>query len=159
MAGPFPQGHIDYDRGVHIRTHHSTGVDVYMYVDTPGVYLSQHGTPVSEDMARQAGFPVDEQVKARELQRRLKAAHEAVYAEMNAGEAAQKVVEERDGFTIVDIGLGRHVIKSPDGDQLTDIPLPLEQAQAVLAQLVPDEKAPPEPVVSAAPASGSGNLR
>src|SRR6266699_464625 len=120
MAGPFPQGYIDYDRGVHIRTHHSTGVDVYMYVDNPGVYLSAHGTPVSEALAREAGYPVDEQVKQRELNKRLRAAHAAVYAEMNAGEAAQEIVEERDGFTIVSIGLGRHIIKSPDGDQLTD---------------------------------------
>lgn len=139
---PFTQGYIDYDRGVEIRTHHLSGVDIFMYVDEPGVYLSAHGTQVSEQMARECGYPVDDQVRQRELKKKLKAAHDAIYQEMAQGEENSIVVCEKDGFQIVDIGLGRHQIMSPDGDKLTDVPLPLEQAQAVLQQLVPDKEAP-----------------
>lgn len=139
---PFPQGYIDYDRGVQIRTHDISGIDIYMYVDDPGVFLSAHATPVSEEMAKQAGYPVEELSRKRELKRQLKLAADAVYAQYNEPQQEQIVVATSpQGFTIVDIGLGRHHIMSPDGDKLTDNPLPLEQATEVLAALDPQ----PEP--------------
>ena len=33
---------IDYDRGVFIRTASDLGMDVFMYRDTPGIYLNAH---------------------------------------------------------------------------------------------------------------------
>src|SRR5690554_3858011 len=50
---------IDLDRGVLIRKHETTGTTIYMYFDTPGVYLNAHGGKVSEALAKQAGFDVD----------------------------------------------------------------------------------------------------
>lgn len=131
---------IDYDRGVHKRTHNSTGINVYMYVDDPGVYLNEHGAVIDERFAREAGFPVDEQIKQRDLKKRLKAAHDAIMKEMQMAAEEKVVVEEKNGFQILDIGLGRHNILSPDGDVLTDHPLPLEEAKKVLNMIAPDEQ-------------------
>lgn len=133
---------IDYDRGVMKMDDAATGVSVYMYLDDPGRYLNAHGTEVGVDLARRAGFDVDKQVKERQLKKRLAEAYAKIHSEMQMGEASRIVVREKGGFAIRDIGLGRHELVSPDGDVLTDPekPLPLEQANALLDQLVPDEK-------------------
>lgn len=131
---------IDYDRGVHKRTDLVSGVNIYMYVDDPGVYYNEHGTQVDEQLARQAGFPVDEQVKKRELKKRLKAAHDAIMKELQVAAETKVVVKEKKGFSIVDIGLERHQILSPEGDVLTEHPLPRAEAEKVLDMIVPDDE-------------------
>lgn len=129
---------IDLDRGVHQRIDLGTGMDIYMYVDTPGVYLTLHGTEVDVELARRAGFPVEEQLKKRRVQQALVAAQDRVLAELQVADQSVKVVvKEADGFKIIDIGYDRYQVLSPDDDVLTPSPLNLRSAVILLGQLVP----------------------
>lgn len=128
-------GAIDYDRGVLIRIHEKTGVDVNMYVDSPGVYLSNHGTPVSESLAAEAGFDVERHRREKIIRERTSEAEEAIRKELAQGEATRRVVIEKDGFKVLDLGLGRHQLLSPTGDVLTTQMLPLKVAQDLLEAL------------------------
>lgn len=130
---------IDYDRGIHKRSVDALGLDVYMYVDTPGVYLNAHGTEVSEDIARKAGFPVDDHLKQRKLKERLAAARKKILEEADAVQE-KKVVKERRGFKIVDIGLDRYQVISPDDDVLTKQPQSKREAEIVFDQVVPENE-------------------
>lgn len=130
---------IDLDRGVHSRTDPVTGMEVYMYVDEPGVYRSAHGTEVSLSLAERTGFPVEEHAKKRRIQLARKSALDKVEAELALADRAEKVVtKERDGFKVVDIGYDRFRVYSPDGDLLTPEPVSLHVALTLLDELVPN---------------------
>lgn len=130
---------IDYDRGVQKR-HHGSGLEIYMYVDAPGVYLNSHGTEVSEALAQQAGYPTEDLGRQRVMKERMAQATEAIAREMGIAPKEKKVVKEKGGFKVIDIGIGRHQIEDPDGAVLTPQPLPLEQATRLLEELVPTQK-------------------
>lgn len=131
---------IDYDRGVLKRIEPVSKLEVYMYVDTPGVYLNAHGTPVAEALGKSAGFPVEFYAKQRVRKERMAQAMDAISTELDLVENVTTVVREKGGFKIVDIGLGRHQVHDPDGDNLTKEPLTAQQADLVLDQLVPSIK-------------------
>lgn len=133
---------IDYNRGVMFQSDAATGINVYMYLDNPGVFLSNQGTEVAPELARSAGFDVEKLTKERQLRERMSEAMKAIRAELALGEENKTVVVEREGFKLVDIGVGRFQVLGPDGDVLTKDPLPKEQAELLMDQLVPN----PEPV-------------
>lgn len=131
---------IDVNRGVTVKIHPS-GVRVYMYKDEPGFYLSGQGTPVGEELAKEAGFDVAQLGKKRAIKEKLAEAQSRIIQEMELAQEGRKVVVERQGFQLVDIGYGRHQVLGPDGILLTPQWLPLEQGQQLFNQLVPDAQA------------------
>lgn len=126
---------IDYNRGVLINVHQATGMDVYMYVDTPGVYLNGHGKPVAEAMAKEAGYPTEEYAKRRQRQERLAAAKEKIEQEFALEVGIHKVVREKLGFKLVDIGLERFNVEDPEGVVLHKSPLNKAVAEKLLDHL------------------------
>lgn len=137
---------IDYDRGVIKRTHRPSGVDVYMYVDEPGVYRNAFETEVSEAFAKQAGFDVATLSKQRLRKERVEAALAAIDQDIGETGSTRKVVKTHGGFKIVNIGLGRHNVEDPDGGVLNSVPLPLEQAQKLVEHLIPASTGASSPV-------------
>jgi len=137
---------IDYDApgGVLINVHGPTNVDVFMYLNNPGVYYSANGTVVSESLAAQAGYPVEKYAKQRQLRERMKIAQASIESELLLTAEEKKVVREKDGFKVVALGLGRHQVFAPDETLLTPAPIPEEQAFLLLDQLAP-EPTTPEP--------------
>lgn len=135
---------IDYDRGVHIRGVDAIGLDVYMYVDSPGVYLNAHGSEVTEAIARQAGFPVDDHMKQRRLKERMASAMQKIKEEMDAQGEEKEVLITRDGFSVLGIGLDRYQVLSPEGDVLTKAPMSKAEALIVFDQLVPEKSNEPD---------------
>lgn len=134
---------IDLDRGVVIRKH-PTGVEVFEYKDDPGVYLNTFGKVVHDDLAKEAGYDTGKQAKAKLRKERMAEALARIEAELADGDGEagdRKVVNERDGFKVVDIGLGRFIIEDPDGGNLTKQPLTKQEVEVVFGKLVP-EKAP-----------------
>lgn len=132
---------IDLDRGVHTRSDPQTGMDVHMYVDEPGVYRSSHGNVIDTAIAARAGFPIEEQAKAKRRQDALKAAHDKVLRELDEANTGERIVlAERDGFKIIDIGYDRYMVQDPDGDNLTPKPLNKREAVVLLEELVPEGK-------------------
>lgn len=135
---------IDYDRGV-IKNVHPSGVAVYMYVDTPGVFINAFGTEVDVELAKSSGFDTEPLLRKRIYNERVSEAMENIEAEMVTGEAKREPIMERDGFKVLDIGLGRHDIEDPDGNKLNTLPMPLEQAELLFNQLAPKDEATEDP--------------
>lgn len=61
---------IDRDRGCILRIH-PAGFRVGMYHDAPGDYFNEKGEPVSDEVARRAGFETEKMRKRKEKQRRM----------------------------------------------------------------------------------------
>ena len=131
-------GKIDYDRGV-VKRVHPKGVEVYMYKDTPGVYLNAHGIEVAESMARTAGFPIDRYMLARRKKEMMTKAMETIEAELHSDAGGERtVVKQRKGFNLVRVGLGRHIIEDPDGNNLTPMPLTKEEGEILFNEMAPE---------------------
>lgn len=130
---------IDYNRGVH-KQKTRTGIEVYMFLDEPGVYYSSQMTQVTEDLAQEAGFPVDKWRKLRLKKERLIAFNKVLEEELELSTVAtKKTVKERGGWAIVTTGFGRFFIEDPDGTVVSDRTLTKEEAEAVFDKLVPKE--------------------
>lgn len=128
-----PYGNLDYDRGLIINVHQTSGMDIYMYVDDPGVFLTAHGKPVSDELAKEAGYDVVKLAKDKNKKQRKAEANAMIDAELaDDKDIKEEVVEERNGYKIVTTGLGRHHLIDPDGNRLTSVPQPLESAQKLL---------------------------
>lgn len=138
---------IDLDRGVVCHVH-PTGMEIYMYKDTPGEYLNAHGKPVPEAVAAASGFDVMRYQKAKLRNDRMKQAMEMIDKELAEGEETAEVVETREGFKIIDVGAGGHRVEDPDGNVLTPVPVPRELAQKLVNQLlgIVDDRVEVEPI-------------
>lgn len=125
---------IDYDRGVEFRRTPS-GITVYMYLDSPGVFLNAHGGEVSKELAREAGFDIVRLIRERERRTAL----DAALAEVNkqfSYVGPETVVKERDGYTLINLGNGRFVVRYPDGAN-AGTPMDAVMAEALFNNLVP----------------------
>lgn len=127
-----PDRVIDYDRGVIFRNNPQFGMDIYMYVDTPGEYLNVHGKPVNEELAKQAGFPVDTYGKEREKRRRMAIAKDAIEKELNASGAVREVVKENGEYRLVHLGHSRYAVEDGDSNKLHPNYLTLELGEKLL---------------------------
>lgn len=141
---------IDYDRGVIINTHSPTGMDVFMYVDDPGVYLNAHGGSVSMGIAKEAGYDVDKLEKHRAMKSRKAQAAQMIEAEFaDEKDQVEEVIKERNGYSVVSTGLGRHHVLDPDKNRLNAHPLSIEVAMKLLDGMAgPEEKEEKAPLRS-----------
>ena len=129
---------IDIDRGVSIREHKGTDSKVFMFKEKPGVYLNAHGDEVSETVAREAGFPVEQFRRERLRAEKLADAAALVEAEMASPTAPEaSVVNERGGFKMLDMGFGRYLIETTEGDRVTPKAVGLAVAASLFAKLAP----------------------
>lgn len=146
---------IDVDRGVWIKSDPGTGIQVIMYVDEPGVFLSWHGRPVADELAASAGFDV-KQLKNEKLKReRMAAAGKLIEAEFAAALSGSQVVVERGGFKLMDLGGGRFTIRDEDNNPMSRTVLTEEQARKVFDQLAPVEENAPTPAAIKVKPSGA----
>ena len=131
---------IDVRRGVMIKRHRASGMQVYMYFDTPGVYLNPHGGTVSEELAAQAGFDTKQYAKERLRRDRMASAMSAIEAELAlSADNAENVIEERDGFKIIELALGNANVVDEDGHLMNPVPIPVAQAKELLKHLAPQK--------------------
>ena len=149
-----PVGNVDYDRGVLIMLDPVSGMDVFMYVDSPGVYLTAHSKPVPEEIAKRAGYDVEKLAKDRLKGERKAQALRAIEEEMADEKDMREdvVCEDASGFKVITTGMGRHHVIDPDGNQLTRLALPKESALKLLRVMVDAETAPSSKVEVSKPA-------
>lgn len=127
---------VDYDRGAIIQTHPGTGMDVFMYVDTPGKYFDAHLNAVPDNIAREANYNVEALAKERlRMERKLQASAIIDKEIADDDSLKEEIVSERNGFTVVTIGKGRHNVKDPDGNILNAHPLPKEMAEKLFSAM------------------------
>ncbi len=129
---------IDYDRGV-VKRIHPSGAEVYMYRDEPGVYRNAFGSEISDKMATECGMNVEKYAKARRKKEMLDKAYEAIELELADDSDVQRtVVQERGGFNLIALGLGRHILEDPDGNNLTPGKhLTLEEGKILFSKMAP----------------------
>lgn len=131
---------IDYDEGVLINVHPGTGMDVFMYVNKPGHYYSAHAHVVPEQIAREAGYNVDQLSKERTRMERKAQASAIIDEELrNESSTKEECVNVLNGFRLVTIGLGRHNVKDPDGNLLNAHPLAKESAERLFKAMAGEE--------------------
>lgn len=138
---------IDVNRGVSIRRHKESGMYVYMYKDEPGIYYNAFEVEISDNLARQAGFNVDEYAKKKLMREAMAKAQVEIARELEFALETKKVVEERNGYKIVDIGSERYFVESPEGQNLNPVPVPRAVAVSILDSMFPK----PEPEVEKKP--------
>lgn len=139
-----PIGNVDYDRGVIIINHAKTGMDIFMYVDDPGKFLNAHSAPVSDELAKEAGFDVDKLSKERIKKERKQQAMQLIDAELSSdNDVREEVVEERNEYKIVATGAGRHHVVDPEQNRLSSFPLSLEDAKKLLNGMAGTEVSKP----------------
>lgn len=149
---------IDYNRGV-MKRHHQTGVEVYMYLDTPGVYLNAFEMPVSEKLAKEAGYDVEKLGKDKLRRERMATAAALIEQELaDENDMERKVEVEVNGLRLVNIGKDRFVVEDPDGARLTPVPLTHAMAQGVFEAMTKGV-APEVPKVGAEKANEAPNKR
>lgn len=131
---------IDLNRGVTIRRHGASGMQVYMYKDDPGTYLDAYGDEVDEKLATQAGYDVVTLAKERDRKARIAeeiAKINAAYGTVDGGDIAF----EKAGFKAVALmGEGQYQVVSPEGNPLTDKSLTLAEAKKVVEAAAKEEK-------------------
>ena len=130
---------FDYNRGVQLRRHPTTGMVLGMYKDEVGTYRNAHGTPVAAELAAEAGFPVERYRKIAEKRARMDAAQRALDDEFKDFDPVREIVAERGGFKLVHIGNGRHIIEDPDGSNLTPKQMTEDEGRKVFDKVVPKE--------------------
>lgn len=129
---------INLDRGVISSTHPSLNMDIYMYADDPGRYLTAHGDEVDERLAEQAGFDIAKYGRERKIKTAMAEAQAQILRENDI--PISDVIEERGDFKIVDIGMDRHNVMTKDGSVLNKAPLTPAQARILLDHLAPNKK-------------------
>lgn len=117
-----PDRHIDYDRGVVIRKAQDLGIEVFMYKDEPGVFLSALGRPVAATLAKRAGYDIDALARLRQHRELLAVAARSIADRVGVAEptSSGKTIKEIDGYKVVLLGMNRHVVVGPAGELLTE---------------------------------------
>lgn len=137
---------VDYDRPTIIRIEPTTGMDVCMYKDAPGVYFTSTGKPVPEALAAKAGFNVEANERLRIKRERIRnfaqtLEQEELQAELEVKQGKPKeIVHEADGFKVVALGPGRHAVEDPDGNTLSRKTLALEVAKKLVDEMAESER-------------------
>lgn len=141
---------INLDRGVIVSRMPLTkgGMYIYMYADTPGEYINEHGNRVAESLAKEVGFDTNRWQREHMKIERLAAAKKKIEAELELiNDEIDNTLKEKDGFVIIGLPGGKAIIKNPDGDQVTSQPILVPDAEALLEALTAPEPAPePKPV-------------
>lgn len=154
---------IDYDRGVLIRHVKDLNMEVFMYRDDPGVYLTAFGNPVPVDIAAKAGYDIARNEKLRQKKLRLSRAKEMIEKDLDDAPRNETVALEKAGYKAVHLGNGRYIVKGPDDEVLTPgAILPKEVAVNMVesfAALVAADTSPPQGVDRVVGAGGLGSGR
>ncbi len=139
-----PGSPLTYDQGLTKRTHKS-GLEIFMVKNEPGVYLNAYGKEVPEALAKEAGFDTVKFGKEKRKRELMAKATEEIRAQLaKEDDTAPEdfaVLREKNGYKVVDMNLGRAIIRDPDGNNLLPMPVPHEQALGLLDKLVLDAPA------------------
>jgi hypothetical protein len=132
---------IDLDRGVTIRKHKDSGMYIYMYKDTPGVYLSQHGDVLPDKLAQLVGFDTGRLSKERDKREKMAAFSAKVTKELALAEAsdAPEVIVTRGDYSVIALPGGRANVVSGSAGKLNQTPLTRDLAMELLGALAGEE--------------------
>src|SRR4051812_3762451 len=106
---------IDLDRGV-MQRFHPQGMKISMYIDSPGVYLTENSEPVAVELAEAAGFDTKKHAKDKIKQEKTAAFKAQLERDMASEEDAIGQALSGDGKVDVrPIGGGQYAIFDKSG--------------------------------------------
>lgn len=110
---------IDADRGI-TRRKHPTGIYVIAYNDVPGVYYDDRGVPISQKLAREAGFNVERDLRLQQKNNLLEQRRKELEAQFAEDEAklVQSVNDDSDDLEIRALEAGGYAVFR-DGASIT----------------------------------------
>lgn len=143
---------IDVNRGVMVKRDTASGMYIYMYIDTPGVYYNGLGREVPEALAASVGY--DTATFAREKRKRqmMTEAMGAIEAELELAQSAktEDILREQGGYKVIGVGTNMaHIAEAETGERITTTPVPVELAMATMDKLVGPAQAKPKAVETA----------
>lgn len=127
---------IDLNRGVEMRKSRASGIEVFMYLNEPGVYRSAHDKIIPMEIAAEAGYPVEALEKERKKRAAIATATQAIETEFNsASDLKNELVADAGGYKLIHIGLGRHNVTDADGNVLNSRPLTEQEGRGLYQKL------------------------
>lgn len=129
---------LDLDRGVEIRFHPANRMQVAMYLDSPGAYYTQTGEPIAAELARQAGFNVERDIRRKVANERLAAARRQIEAELRAEEdVIAQAFSDKSKMDVRHVGGGQYALFSKvDGKRLTRVAMTKADVEIMLGGAV-----------------------
>lgn len=127
---------IDLDRGVRLSKDPRTGMEVYMYLDSPGEYLTPQGSHCPDAVAAAAGYDIESLGKEKIKREKLAEFQRQLDVEFS-GEADRTVLAERGDFKLVEVGTNGNVIITDNDKSLTALPMPRSLGEELFEKLAP----------------------
>lgn len=151
---------LDLDRGVIVKFHPANRMQIAMYVDSPGVYYTETGEPVAPELARQAGFKVENLLREKLKLERLAAFRRQLDAEMREEEEAfAQALSNKSNHDVRHIGGGQYALFSKDGKKLTRVAMTKADVELLVGKTVdadPNDPNVAQPVSDLSALIGSG---
>ena len=152
---------LDLNRGVRTRFH-ASGMKVCMYVDDPGVYMTEGGQPLDVKFAREAGFDVEKDLRQRAINQRMAEYRRKLEEEARSEEdALAQAASDRSNYRVQHIGAGQYAIFDKGGKRLTRVAMTKADVELLVGPIDADPNDPNSMVPSALPDVGenpSANL-
>lgn len=135
---------LDLDRGVTIRFHPSNRMQIAMYDDTPGAYITQTGEFVAPELARQAGFDVERDIRRKVANERLAAARRQIEAELREEEEIiASALSGKSKMDVRHIGGGQYALFAKGTDkQLTKVAMTRADIELLVGAVPADPSDP-----------------
>ena len=129
---------LDLNRGV-IKRFHPHGMQICMYMDTPGVYCDEDGRPVSDELATGSGYDVAKLAQDRErgrLEGEFKRQLDTQFNQI-ADKLAQLSADGPEGVEIRELGNNLFAIYRDD-ERFTPFDLTISEAESLLSSILPE---------------------
>lgn len=144
---------LDLNRGVMTKFHPQNGMRISKYIDTPGSYYTDTAEPVAPELARQAGFDVEKDMREKLKQERLAAAKRAIEAELREEEdAIAEALSGKSGFDVRHLGGGQYALFGKDGKKLTRVAMTKADAELLLGKAIESDANDPSAAAATPPA-------
>lgn len=133
---------LDLDRGVTVRFHPS-GMKVCMYDDDPGVYLTEGAQPLNVQIAREAGYDVEKDLRQRAVNQRMAEYRRKLEEEARSEEdALAQAATDRSNYRVQHIGAGQYAIFDKGGKRLTRVAMTKQDVELLVGPIEADPNDP-----------------
>lgn len=133
-----PDMAIDLNRGVRKQIDQKSGIEVYMYKDSPGAYYDRSGNELDEKIAKRAGFDIESLKKRREKMEKMQEAIAKIEEEY--GDA--KRFYEKGGLKTLETGpgTGKFKITDRDGNPMSEKEFSFKGAKDIIDSMASSPK-------------------
>ena len=134
---------LDLNRGVLVKFHPVNRMQVAMYIDRPGEYLTETGEAIDAKFAKEAGYDVAKDLRKKVANEKLAAYKAQLDAEMRAEEdALAQAMTDKSGHDVRHIGGGQYALFDKTGKRLTKVAMTKADIEMLVGTVVTDPNDP-----------------